>query len=127
MKRGLWRCLSLVLLAGVLGLSGCEQPTADPDEAIRELIIHHNRAWIVDETKANHAAPVLVFSARGKLLINGATDGTWSYKKKVFTLTRTVSGILVSDTTTVPDFLATKNQLNINYEGGLCHFIPGAN
>lgn len=107
----------LVLAALTLG---CEQPTADPDQVYRDLLV--GKVWHPAAAPASNAEPQLYFSSGGGVVIGGSLAGTWSYDDGTFTLTRTVDS--QTDTTTAPDLVISASQLHINYLGGLCYLVP---
>lgn len=122
----------LLLLASLLAGS-CQQPTSDPDQAVRDLIVAHH--WISDPAyQPPFATPdpaefQVLFDVVGAANIDaGSRLGSWTYAGGVFTLhytdTNATGGTAVTETTSSPTFTVTKTSLQFNYLGGLCHLIP---
>lgn len=107
----------LVLAALTLG---CEQPTADPDQVYRDLLV--GKVWQPATTPSSNAEPLLYFYSGGEVSIGGVIDGLWNYDNGVLILTRI--SFTQTDTTTAPDLVISASQLHINYLGGLCYLVP---
>lgn len=89
----------LGLVALVLLLASCEQPTVDPDQKLRDTIV--GLAWLSDPVAgaADVVTPKMVFEVGGSVIID-SHRGTWSYVNAVFAIT----GPLGTYQTTSPSF-----------------------
>jgi len=108
---------ALLLLASLL-FTSCQQPTTDPDQAVRDLII--GTTWVPDETRASWASPRAYFYQNGSALLN-STVATWSYKSGVLTLVYTQGTTVITEITISPSLSVTASSFSFNYLGGLCH------
>lgn len=107
----------LVLLLGMM--ASCEQPTVDPDEKYRDLLV--GPQWITNGDPQNHAEPTLIFRPDGTANLNGVNDAVrWTLKKKTLTLVHSQG----TDVTTSDVFAVSTTELTLVYLGGTCHLIP---
>jgi len=107
------RSWSLVLVL-TLALVGCQQPTEDPDAAVRELL--SNKLWYPDPTVANNPATTLYLYSDGSAAITGKRLYSWSYQDGVLTIV----GPLGTETTTAP--AVTKTTLVCTLNEATCWF-----
>lgn len=109
----------LVLLLGMM--ASCEQPTVDPDEKYRDLLV--STPWGPDPAYPDDPpAPVLIFYRNGTTQIGSGFHGTWAYDGGVLTMKRTEDGL--TDETRRPELVISTGKLHIQYVGVLRHLIP---
>lgn len=116
--------LLLVLGIGVLlTLTACEQPTVDPDQKYRDLLV--GTTWGPDPAYSGETQPpIFLFYRNGTAQIGAGFQGTWSYEKGTLTIQRTIDGYV--DVTTAPDLVISRGNLVFQYVGVLRHLVPFA-
>jgi hypothetical protein len=107
--------LVLILLALVLAVAACKQPTTDPDQALRDLIV--NKTWYHDDTNyPSETNPEnFLFNPDGTGFTHG---GTWTFTWTIVsgTLTITWTGVATTNAADVTSSLAiTSTTLVITY------------
>jgi len=117
--RRVWPWGALVWLLVV----SCEQPTTDPDQAIRDLLI--GPTWIQDDANyPTEPGDTFRFATDGSLNKGGADNwGRWSYKSGTLTLTYTDGGSTVTETSSGANLAVTGSTLRLIFLGVTCHFV----
>lgn len=112
----------------LLLIGSCQQPTSDPDQAVRDLIVAHH--WISDPAYAPPPEDQVLFSVDGTFIMKAGTlHGRWTYVGGVFTISYydnadPTSGNLVTEISSGAAFAVTKTTLLFNYLFLPAHFIP---